>query len=133
MSNPMEASGTAYQRTAASRLSAPTNSTTTSEYMQIRWNQHILHGTRFCTSLKYRLPAIAEAATSHASHTAAPRSWASTGRAAGTQRAAIIATAPVPAMSASSAKNRCANNIVIILPSLPAVRCAPTIAVAQCS
>ena len=116
---PMPANGTAYQLTLRSRRRLPTNSTTTNENIAMRWYQHSLHGSNFCDSLKYKLPNIAAAVTSHANHGAASLTRARTGRPAGTTRKATSATAPPPAISASSEKNRSAafSDITHILPA----------------
>jgi hypothetical protein len=37
-------------------------------YMAMRWYQHKTHGGSFITSLKKRLPAVATAATNHATY-----------------------------------------------------------------
>ena len=52
----------------------------------MRWYQQSLHGSRSCASLKYRLPTVAVAATSHANHSTAPCSSLSGPSHAGTDR-----------------------------------------------
>ena len=74
-------------------------------YIAVRWNQHRRHGTKLATSEKYRLPAVAPAATRNESHgpasaTAEPARWA-IGKRDDSRRATTRSTAPASAMTAS--------------------------------
>jgi hypothetical protein len=70
--------------------------------MQMRWNQHKRHGTKSAISLKYRLPAVATAATIHANHSDKRRISASIDtRGETTPYTMAYDSPPINAMSAS--------------------------------
>src|SRR4029453_13301822 len=76
-----------------------------SEYIATRWNQHSVHGTKFATSEKYRLPSIAVPATAKTSGT--PNRVSSTRRSSRNTAAPFdqreAAQRPTPATTAAFA------------------------------
>src|SRR3954469_23239395 len=117
MAAPIPAASTPYGQIRSSRRRAASPRIGTSGYMAIRWYQHSLHGTKWATSDRYRLPRVQTKATAKASSRAEGPMAADASRrhpaAAGDHRAARFRTTAATTASSAATARRARNSVTV--------------------